>query len=550
MLYISSSDEFRIFLNGFTLLDLAMRLMTMNRNLLPGLSIATIFVLGFVSYNTVVYAAAAPGTADPADIAFDAPTQLVPVAPAPFAQYNFGSKSISLYFGTDTQISDRPTVISITGFTVDATPTAKFTLIEADAQQNLFPITLNNPVTFNAVFVQDVIGADGPAVSYWDTITNDVSTLVNAGDTAATITIDSDGSTTDCLVAVGVVFEEGSSGQPEGYVADGVALRDLTSATIVIAGIPAFHTPVAAHLYWNVLNPSNPGNQISINGVIVTADQAATDTPDPCWDQEITWGFEKNVTSEIVGNGNGNYVIDNLPAGLMEGASLVVIHELDVIDVEKTWTFTDYNWDPICIAIDILTGECVATRPANINNPADDVLADALAQDGAGKHVVFAQVHKDRFSNTNPGAFYALTTVDIKNDLSSLTVWENYEDCFAEQGLIKFVSKKPTRNVKVAVADPNGDITELTDDIYDGIGGAITSIDDVSAHIEITDASNLTEGSTVYVLVKFQDDLKNEPAPGNEFDAMCINAELVDAEIADEVDSDHAVAALRITNLP
>jgi hypothetical protein len=520
----------------------------MNRNSMSVFSIATIFVLGCVSYNTVVYAADT-GTIDPAEsFRVAAPAALAPVGPAPFRQYEFGSKSISLYFGVDTQTDDKPTVMPISGFAVDAAPAAKFTLIEADAQATIAPVV--NPVFFNGVFQGTVDGLDGPAVAFWDTFTRNVSADVLAGDGAAIVSTDSTAATVDCLVAQGIVFEEGS-GQPAGYAADGVALRDLAGATITIAGIPANHEAVAAHLYWGVLNPRAPSNQIDINGTTVTADRSGFDTPDPCWGQEAAWGFEKDVTSEIVGNGNGDYLINNLPGNLMEGATLVVIHRIDPFDVEKSWTFTDYNWDPICISWDPDTGACLATRPANINNPDDDVLANPLAQDGDDKYIALAKVNKEKFKNTNPGAFYALTTVDVKEDLSGLTVWEDYEDCFAEQGLVKFVSRDPSRNVKVAVADPSGDITELSDDIYDGIAGAITSINDESAHIEITDSSHLTAGSTVYVLVKFQNDLKNEDAPGDAFDEMCDNIEWVSTEVFADFDvSDHAEAALRITTSP
>jgi len=248
----------------------------------------------------------------------------------------------------------------------------------------------------------------------------------------------------------------------------------------------------------------------------------------------------------------------------------------DPIEVEKTWTFTDYNWDQICEISPGVPGvvnlshdvdfQChtdsgllthIPFRDANINNnfdPDDDVLADPLPfDDNVDKYTAFAQLHREKFKNTNPGAFYALTTVVINSSLSKVTVWEDYEDCTDDgEGILKFVSKKLTRNVKVAVADPNGDITELTDDLYDAIGGSIIvhTIDpdgEESAHVEITDESHLTDGSTLYVLVKFKNNLRGDAAPDNEFDAMCDNSEWVDAEINEQVVSmAHAEAALRI----
>ncbi len=249
----------------------------------------------------------------------------------------------------------------------------------------------------------------------------------------------------------------------------------------------------------------------------------------------------------------------------------------DPIEVEKTWTFTDYNWDPVCDGVvnvfhpvdeachtdgTLLTH--IPFRPANIDNPGDEVLAETLPFDdqlGVDKYTVFAQLKKDKFSNTNPGAFYALTTIDVLEDLDALWVEEIYDACTGGEstpdGILKFVSKKDTRNVKVAVADDNGDVTELTDLLYDIGSGTATTDDDAivadldKADIHIEDAlatEHLTAGSTVYVLVKFNDNLKGAPAAGNEFDAMCDNTENVESDIGGDPFTAQAAAALRITN--
>ena len=129
-----------------------------------------------------------------------------------------------------------------------------------------------------------------------------------------------------------------------------------------------------------------------------------------------------------------------------------------------------------------------------------------------------------------------------------MTVDEIYEDCYDDQELIKFVSKnKVSRNVKVAFADSDGVVTELSDDIYDEIGGKINVINTVHAEIEITDSDHLKAGNTLYVLVKFNHDLKNESAPGNVFDEMCDNTEEVTASLLGQDASVTAEASLRIT---
>ncbi len=236
----------------------------------------------------------------------------------------------------------------------------------------------------------------------------------------------------------------------------------------------------------------------------------------------------------------------------------------DDVEAEKTWTKTDYNWDPICTLVDPITLDCLATRPANINNngevgdpnfPADDdVLADTLPII-ADKHQVQAHANKNKFQNTNPGAFYALTTVDVISDLpagsDALKVWELYADCTnpdgdiatTTDGMLKFVSKKDTRNVKVAIADPDGNVTELTDDLYDGIGGSIVANIN-SAHVDLN--GPIPAGSTVYVLVKFNDNLKGAAAPGNVFMDMCLNSERVMTANTDIT----VEAALRVTTTP
>lgn len=219
------------------------------------------------------------------------------------------------------------------------------------------------------------------------------------------------------------------------------------------------------------------------------------------------------------------------------------------VSVEKTWTFTDYNWDPI-EECNPTTGVCT-TRPANIN--IDDVLADPLpitTVEDVDKHTAFAQVHKNnKFSNTNPGAFYALTTIDVIADVDGLTVWENYGDCTeAGNGILKLLapSNKPQQAVKAAIADPDGDVTEITGDVDVTFG-----LNDDSAHVEIS--GPIAADSTVYVLVKFQDDLKGADAEDDgTFDEMCDNNEMVDVldDAGEIVFSTQADAALRISNVP
>ncbi len=222
---------------------------------------------------------------------------------------------------------------------------------------------------------------------------------------------------------------------------------------------------------------------------------------------------------------------------------------------EKTWTETDYNWDPFCDAdfdgIPDVPCESV-DRQRQISLPQDDVLADTLDQDGADKYLVHGNVHpkNDKFQNTQPGAFYALTTVEVLADIDGLTVEEFYTDCtMGGNGILKLLSPaaKPERAVKVAIADPLplDLVTEKTDDLSDNIGGSITADID-SALVQITEP--IPAGSKVYVLVKFQDNLKGEVFAGGAVDVMCDNSEDVDAFLLGQTASATVDASLRITN--
>jgi hypothetical protein len=262
----------------------------------------------------------------------------------------------------------------------------------------------------------------------------------------------------------------------------------------------------------------------------------------------------------IMGDSNWphDFYIDNSDNRQLANNAIAFINECSIrVIAEKSWTHTDYNWGPVCDGI-VIGNDCVAPdgtvipfRDANIYLPGDDVLADPLpitTVDDGDKYTAFAVVNKEKFQNTTPGAFYALTTIEVVKDVDSLWVDEIYADCTQDgDGMLQFVSRKATRNVKVAAANPNGDVTELTDDLYDGIGGSITA-DLEMATVHVTDASYLTAGSMVFVLVKFENNLKGEFVPENSFDDMCDNVEDVTVGIGDLSQTVTAEAALRITN--
>jgi hypothetical protein len=295
-----------------------------------------------------------------------------------------------------------------------------------------------------------------------------------------------------------------------------------------------------------------PGSFLS--GIVVTSNDSSLTT-----------------TQEVTGFDSAQITVDSYSTtgGIVE----FTLEKTLVMTASKSWTHTDYNWDPICDgfvnpADDLCYEDEGYTIPsefrqANINNngensdPDDDVLADPLpitTVEDTDKFTAFAQVHKnDKFSNTNPGAFYALTTVVVTSSISSVEVFENYDDCTNEDpadgelGLEIHNKKKLDRSIKAAVADPEGNVTEISDYLYDNdLISSVNNFED-SALIEIN--QEIEAGSTVFVLVKFQDDLRGYDTEDGIFDGMCHNVETVTAHIGENQVSVDAEADLRITNV-
>ena len=191
------------------------------------------------------------------------------------------------------------------------------------------------------------------------------------------------------------------------------------------------------------------------------------------------------------------------------------------ISVEKLWTHTNFSPDNL------------------IPDPLDP------------ENTVFAQVNKKGdYKGTNPGAFYAVTVVDILADVDSLTVWEDYNECTGADGILKLVSSRNKLNtaLKVAIEDPDGDVTLPTGALAAGNGGS-TAISIDSPHVET--AGPILAGSTAYVLVKFQDNPDNISVNNKIVDEACNNSETVNATLDGLIPPQVvAEATLRITNVP
>lgn len=135
---------------------------------------------------------------------------------------------------------------------------------------------------------------------------------------------------------------------PGGYVAKGVAMRNLGHGNITITGIPAGAVVEMAFLYWAILNPT-PTTAMAegnFNGVFITGTLIGS-CREPCWGAGLTHVYRADVTHLV--RGNGTYTLSGFSSGLTtggnpwetdvmlplnEGATLVVIYRRSASPVQ------------------------------------------------------------------------------------------------------------------------------------------------------------------------------------------------------------------------
>lgn len=297
-----------------------------------------------------------------------AATLSTPLAPAAFSPMTLeGGVQVVVYEG-DQYFADSSATTVLSGFTAPTGPlNAKTTYIVADGQcgsaspNGCFSTTPSagsgDTLSFTGGASTFTNGPDafkgsdgcpwgippgGGDTCLWDTRTFDVTPYVALGATTATATVTSGVDRTgnfDCLENEAQIFAVGPAGAfaQSGYVASGTGLRNQGSGSIQIAGMPLVATVTRALLYWNVLNPTDPGNGMKFDGHRVPGVSIGT-APDPCWGAGTSWAYRADVTDFV--NGNGTYQLTGYPTGasnglspwsagspvpMMEGASLVVI---------------------------------------------------------------------------------------------------------------------------------------------------------------------------------------------------------------------------------
>jgi hypothetical protein len=192
--------------------------------------------------------------------------------------------------------------------------------------------------------------------------------------------------------------------------------------------------------------------------------------------------------------------------------------------IEKFYTYTNNNWAQRCAEYDLITGECVAYRLANVNLD-NDVFALMLPTDND----TFLLYGKERGKKTvvTPGQYIAVSVVEVPLD-QDITVVEDFSDC---TGIGSVNPNKVPGGVQVVLVDQNGDVYDIDDDLADGIGGWITlSGSDATVHVE-----DVPAGSELRVMVKFK--------PSSDKDIIgdsCTNAELLVDEAGNVLAEDTA----------
>jgi lysophospholipase L1-like esterase len=178
----------------------------------------TSLVTGNGSYNLAGFATGESDGADPWNIGSTPPMLEGASLVVVYTLASMPQTTIQIDEGATETDSGNVASATLAGFTAPASPAAATTYIVADGQ------VADNAATFNGATMPGVYfpGADPQAVpnysqgNLWDTTTTDVSSLVNPGDTSATLSVTGND---DCLVWVGQVLAVGSGSHT--YVALG-----------------------------------------------------------------------------------------------------------------------------------------------------------------------------------------------------------------------------------------------------------------------------------------------------------------------------------------
>jgi hypothetical protein len=135
----------------------------------------------------------------------------------------------------------------------------------------------------------------------------------------------------------------------------------------------------------------------------------------------------------------------------------------------------------------------------------------------------------DTVSSYNPGQYYAVSTVEVLDDVETLTITEDFSNCTLDEGLSALNPPAGRGGGSVAIIEVDAD----------GVAAQIANAK--SANVQVTDEAvvatldDVPAGSTILMYVKFGPGLKGEVFPGA---ASCENETTV--ETANTIASDTA----------
>jgi len=225
------------------------------------------------------------------------------------------------------------------------------------------------------------------------------------------------------------------------------------------------------------------------------------------------------------------------PAGLIY--KLTVTYEEPSIEVEKDYRYTNvcferdndldgkFNEDPVNFEIDGVTpiddDDDGLFNEDDVDCPLGTDLGARLPMDN-GNYVLEAVIHpkNNKVSSYNPGQYYAVSTVTVLDDVGTLTIMEDWDDC----------DEISTLNPKngggaVVIVQVGGEINgEPVPDplaayqILDATSDAVT----VSGNTATAVLEDVKAGTTILMYVKFGPGLKGETwDPPNGYYGPCEN---------------------------
>lgn len=166
--------------------------------------------------------------------------------------------------------------------------------------------------------------------------------------------------------------------------------------------------------------------------------------------------------------------------------------------IDKFYTYTNNNWEPVCIDEQTIDGEtaCFEYEAANLDSGA--VFADELPTNTDGEYVLYGKELGKKTAIT-PGQYIAVSEI---TNLKAQDIWvkEDFSDCVDVDGIGLVNPNKVPGGVQVVLIDPDGYVDPIDGDLANGIGGSIQLESDY-ALIHVQD---VPVDYTVRVMVKFQ----------------------------------------------